>query len=136
LRAQRRVATELSRPLASLDQLGRSQPLLANSEYGCRLLGYEYEYYVGKPVVRFQTDHAGFATITQRNREHRDVLAQSHLALQEFYLHLTNRGAHHAESFLKAGLALFRSLQRVPLDGRQALAVRGESQKNSFIENV
>jgi hypothetical protein len=99
----------------------KSQLPLANSEYRSRILGYEYEYFVGKPVVRFQTDQTGFATVTQKSREYRDVLAQSHLALQEFYLYLANGGAIHAESFMRAGSALLRNLQRVRLGGREAL---------------
>ncbi len=77
--------------------------MLSNSAYGSSTLGYEYEYFVRKPIVQFQTDASGLATVTQGEREYSDLLPQSHLSLQHFHLYLSTGSTAYVESFLRAG---------------------------------
>jgi hypothetical protein len=120
LRDERRVASELSRPLEAIDRMVKSGLLLVNSDYQSPVLGYEYEYFKGKPVVGFHLDSCGFATLTQGNRVFRDTLAQSHLALQHFHEHLLSDTDYDREQFLSAGSRLICNLQSVILGGRKA----------------
>lgn|GEM_PF-4416945 len=132
LQAERRSQASLGSPLDVLRRSNMDRISLANTDYVSARLGYEYTHWIGKPVVRFDTDSSGFALEHDGVRSSRHPLVQCHLALQHYHQFLDDRDEVHRDRFLAAGRLLMEELQFVRMNGRSAVVAVGRSRLASY----
>jgi hypothetical protein len=105
---------------------------LATTDYASARLGHEYTHWVGKPLVRFETDASGFALERCGGRAYRHPLVQCHLALQHFHQFLDTGEELHLDRFLAAGTRLADELRRVGMGGREAVVAFGHDRRTDY----